>query len=83
VEAAGPSFVDDANSARAPGYEVMHIRAGSDRLFRSPYLSVVAGIQNVFDRKYAPSLAVNAARGKFFEPAAGRTLYAGMSIGNR
>lgn len=82
-EAAAAAFVDDANTARAPGYAVAHIRGGTDRLFGAPWLSVVAGVQNVFDKTYSPSVSVNAARGKFFEPAAGRTIYFGISVGER
>jgi iron complex outermembrane receptor protein len=80
TEIAGPAFVDDANTLRAPGFEVMHVRAGSDHLFGSPYFSVVAGIQNVFNRAYSPSISINAAAGKFFEPAPLRTFYVGLSI---
>jgi iron complex outermembrane receptor protein len=81
LEAASSTFVDDGNTARAPGYGVMHVRAGTNRLVGSPWLSLIGGVQNFFDRRYSPSLSVNAARGKFFEPAAGRTLYLGVSAG--
>ena len=79
-EVASFAFVDDGNTARAPGYEVMHLRAGSNGLFGVQGVSVVGGIQNLFDRLYSPSLTVNAARGKFYEPAARRTLYVGMTV---
>ncbi len=79
VEAAGVSFVDDANSARAPGYEVMHIRLGTERIPGTPF-SLVAGVQNLFNRRYSPSITVNAAAGKFFEPAAKRTVFLGAAI---
>jgi iron complex outermembrane receptor protein len=82
AEAASGPFVDDANVARAPGYEVIHIRGGSRRLFDNPWISLVAGVQNLFDRTYSPSLSVNAARGKFFEPAPGRALYVAVSLGH-
>lgn len=81
AEAAGWSFVDDANSARAPSYQVVHLRGGARKLLGLPGTSAVAGVQNLFNRAYSPSLSVNAARGKFFEPAAGRTVYAGLTIG--
>lgn len=80
-EGAGAAFVDDANSARAPGYEVAHLRVGGWLLPRVPRLRLTAGVQNLFDRSYAPSVAVNAARGKYFEPAPERTLYVGVSFG--
>jgi iron complex outermembrane receptor protein len=81
AEAASWSFVDDANSARAPAYEVLHLRGGVRRLFGSPAASVVVGAQNLFNRAYSSSLSVNAARGKFFEPAPGRTVFVGVTIG--
>ena len=81
AEAAGDAFVDDANSVRAPRYEVMHIRGGADHSFGAAGISLVTGIQNLFNRRYSPSLSVNAARGKFFEPASGRTAYVGISVG--
>lgn len=80
-ELASGAFVDDANSARAPGYGVLHLRAGTNELLGSP-LSLVAGVQNLFNRLYSPSLSVNAAGGKFFEPAAKRTFYLGAKIGH-
>jgi outer membrane receptor protein involved in Fe transport len=44
-------------------------------------LSLTAGIQNVFDKLYASSIAVNAARGKYYEPAQRRTFFVGLSVG--
>ena len=79
-EAAGSVFLDDGNSDRGPGYEVAHVRAGTRALFGNPSLSVTAGVQNIFDRRYAPSVAVNAARAKYFEPAPGRSVYAGLTL---
>lgn len=78
-EAAGRTFVDDANSSRAPGYFTMNARMGWSRN-AAPRLSFTLGAQNVFNRKYASSIAVNAARGKYFEPAARRTLFVGISL---
>jgi iron complex outermembrane receptor protein len=80
AEIASSAFVDDANSMRAPGYEVMHVRVGSDRFPGFSALSIVVGLQNLFNRTYSPSLNVNAAAGKFFEPAPKRTLYLGAAL---
>src|SRR6266542_64979 len=79
TEATSFAFADDANSIRAPGYAVVHTRAGLARLPAG--LSITAGVQNVFDRRYAPSVIVNAARGKYFEPAPGRSFYLTLGIG--
>jgi iron complex outermembrane receptor protein len=81
TELAGWSYADDANTFRAPGYSVFHLRAGYAPLRGSPRLQVTAGIQNLFDRAYAPSLAVNAARSRYFEPAPRRTFFVALSAG--
>ncbi len=81
TELSGSPFVDDANTTRAPGYELAHLRTGFSPLRGVPRLSVTVGLQNIFDRKYAASLAVNAARGRYYEPAPGRTAYFGVTVG--
>jgi iron complex outermembrane receptor protein len=77
-------FVNDANAASAPGYEVLNLRAGWTAIAGKPWLTPVIGIQNVFDRQYVGSVAVNAtgaslAATKFYEPAPGRTWLIGLS----
>jgi iron complex outermembrane receptor protein len=78
--------VNDANSpgAYAHGFELLNLRAGGTAVFGRPWLAPVVGVQNVFDRKYIGSVAVNAAGAsiaatKFYEPAPRRTLYVGLS----
>ena len=73
-------FVDDANSAAARGYGVMNVRLGAVSLFDRPWLSPVFGVQNLFDKRYAASVAINAAAGKYYEPAPGRTVYGGLTV---
>ena len=79
-------FVNDANStgAYAHGFEVLNLRAGGTAMFGRPWLQPVIGVQNLFDRRYVGSVAVNAsgatiAATKFYEPAPGRTWYVGLS----
>ena len=79
--AASRAYVDDANTTRAPAYRVLHLRAGTTRLFAGPSISAVIGVNNVFDARYAPSIVVNAAREKYYEPAPGRTVYASLGLG--
>jgi iron complex outermembrane receptor protein len=82
-ETAGRSFADDANSVRVGGYTIVHFRAGAIPLAGNPRLSVTFGVQNLFDRLYASSIAVNAARGKYYEPAQGRTFTVGIAVGGQ
>ena len=79
--AASRAYVDDANTTRAPAYRVLHLRSGRTWLFGGPSLSAVMGVNNVFDARYAPSIVVNAARGKYYEPAPGRTMYVSVGVG--
>jgi iron complex outermembrane receptor protein len=84
IEGVGVSrtLVDDANSASAPGYGIMNIRVGGTmRLPGGGHISPTIGVQNLFDRRYAGSVSVNAAAGRYFEPAPGRTLTAGLTVG--
>ena len=48
---------------------------GSVRL--SPFL----GVNNLFNRAYVSSVVINAAQGRYYEPAPGRNLYVGFSLG--
>ena len=77
-------FVNDANGAAAPGFTVFNARVGGRAAFGRPWFSPVVGVQNLFDRHYVGSVAVNAAGAtiaatKFYEPAPGRTWYVGLS----
>jgi iron complex outermembrane receptor protein len=79
-EGATTVLLDDANTSTGPGYTVANFRIGTEALARIPHVSATAGVQNLFDRHYASSIAVNAARGRFFEPAATRNFFVGLSV---
>jgi iron complex outermembrane recepter protein len=78
-------YVDDANSARAAGFAVYNLRLGADGIGRMFWATPVVAVQNLFDRQYVGSVAVNAAgtpaTAKFYEPAPRRTLLVGLTIG--
>lgn len=73
-------FVNDANSASAAGYGVFNARFTTGITAGRTGAEVTLGVSNAFDRQYASSVSVNAAAGKFYEPAAGRALFAGVSL---
>ncbi|HEX6050158.1 MAG TPA: TonB-dependent receptor [Gemmatimonadaceae bacterium] len=78
---AGSAFLDDGNSARSSGYEVVNARVtGTIPVGRVSVVPMVA-LSNLFGRTYAGSIVTNAAAGRYYEPAPGRTIYAGLSIG--
>lgn len=74
VESATP--VTDANDARSPGFAVTNVRAA----WHLRDVGVFGGIGNLFDRRYNTSVVINAAGGRYYEPAAGRTVYAGVEL---
>lgn len=72
--------VDNANSAFADGYGLLDVRTGLDgaplgMLELSPFV----GVSNVFDTRYAASVAVNAFGGRFYDPGPGRAFFVGLS----
>ncbi|HEY9229714.1 MAG TPA: TonB-dependent receptor [Gemmatimonadaceae bacterium] len=77
-------FVNDANAASAPCFAVFNLRAGGTGAFGQRRLVPIIALQNVLDKRYVGSVAVNAAGAnvgvtKFYEPAPGRTWYVGLS----
>lgn len=47
------------------------------RMRLAPFL----GVNNLFNHSYVSSVVINAARGRYYEPAPGRNLYVGLSVG--
>ncbi len=68
------TWADDANSAAAPAWTSLNVRAGV------PFLGVRAfgGVRNALDARIVGSVNVNGANRRFFEPAPGRTWYMGV-----
>jgi iron complex outermembrane recepter protein len=75
---------DDANTAQAPPFFVLDLRAGGTALRVGAFEAApLAGINNVLDRRHVAAVAVNAFGGRFFEPGPGRTFYVGASFAAR
>jgi iron complex outermembrane receptor protein len=76
-------YVNDANAAAAPGFALANIRLGTTAAFGRPRVTPMVGVQNLFDRTYVGSVAVNAAgpvtTAKFYEPGPGRAWFVGLS----
>ena len=84
VQSKSQAFVNDANAAAAPSFTVVDARVVGMAAFGKPWLSPVVGVQNLFDRKYIGSVAINAtgaslAATKFYEPSPRRTFIIGLS----
>jgi len=71
-------YVDDRNSDRAPGYGVVSVAAARTVEWGHHRPRLFARIDNLFDQRYAGSVIVNEGNRRFFEPAPGRSLMAGI-----
>ncbi len=68
--------VNDVNSEAAPSYGVFDVEAS----WRLPSVRLSLRIGNVLDEQYAGSVIVNEANGRYYEPAPGRSLLAGVEL---
>ena len=71
-------FVNEANTDAADAYNVANLRAGFEQRGARWRLREFARVDNVTDRRYAGSVIVAEARGRFFEPAPGRNYTLGL-----
>jgi iron complex outermembrane recepter protein len=69
--------VNDANTIHSPGYVTVALR-GNFPLYGGTAL--FGGIGNLLNRRYNTSVVANAVGGRYFEPAAGRTVYLGVDL---
>lgn len=68
---------DDAALIKAGGYTVWSVRGGyaGPSLFRQLALEPTVGVDNLFDRRFATSVVINATRSRYFEPGLGRRVF--------
>ena len=78
--ASGRALVDDANTNATPRWAIATVRAGGRILIGSTTMVPVVTVQNLLDRRYVGSVVVNAAGGRFYEPAPERTISIGVSV---
>jgi iron complex outermembrane recepter protein len=72
-------FVTDANDAVSPAATVLHLRAEATRGLGPAAIRPFIGVQNLTDTRYNAAVILNAAGGRFYEPAPGRSLYIGVT----
>lgn len=72
--------VDDVNSDAASGFAVWNLRLQHRRSTAWGLWTVYGRIDNLTDRRYAGSVIVNDGNGRFFEPAPGRSGFAGIEL---
>lgn len=76
---------DDAALITAAGFAVWSVRGGYSGSAWMQRLGVepTAGVDNVFDRHYAPSVVINATRNRYFEPGLMRRVWVSVKVSGR
>src|SRR2546422_887964 len=75
---------DSANTSNAPRtspWWTTNLRVGWDGTVGSVRLRPFVGLNNVWNRAYVGSVVINAANRRYYEPAPGRNVYVGFSLG--
>ncbi|HUX35344.1 MAG TPA: TonB-dependent receptor, partial [Gemmatimonadaceae bacterium] len=73
-------LVDDTLDTRTHPWTTAALRVGWDGVLGGTRASPFVAVNNLFDRRYVSSVVINAARGRYYEPAPGRTLSLGLSL---
>ena len=74
-------FVNDTLALRTTPWWATNLRLGWDGTAGGMRLAPFVGINNLFRRLYVGSVVINAAGGRYYEPAPGRSVYIGLSLG--
>ncbi|MDE3217141.1 MAG: TonB-dependent receptor [Gemmatimonadota bacterium] len=77
---AAGTLVDDTLALRTAPYSTVALRVGWDGAVGGATVRPYLAAENLFDRRYVGSVVINAARGRYYEPAPGRTLSLGLSL---
>lgn len=77
----GDMVADDANIVETGHYWLVNARGGNTFYTgRNTQLKAFAGIHNLADKNHIANLRINASGSRYYEPAAGRSYYAGLEL---
>ena len=71
-------YANDTNTANAPGYTLLNLRAQEKYKYHNVNLTTYAAIENVGNKKAIASLIVNQSSSQFFEPVLPRNYTLGV-----
>jgi iron complex outermembrane recepter protein len=74
-------LVSDTLNTRTSPWWATNVRVGWEGTAGGMRLAPFVGINNAFNHPYVSSVVINAARDRFYEPAPGRNIYVGLSVG--
>jgi iron complex outermembrane receptor protein len=73
--------LNDANSAYAAAYNLVEVKAGWEQKFNKMRLGIYAGVDNLLNQKYSLGDDLNAVGNRYYNAAAPRNYYVGLSVG--
>jgi iron complex outermembrane receptor protein len=76
----GRFFADNANQVETDDYLVSNLRAGFRWGGEQWALEPFIGVNNLFDEMYMANIRLNAAFGRYYEPAPERNIYGGLRV---
>jgi len=72
-------YADNANTAENDAYHVANLRFGRDFAYGPWGVKPFFGVNNLFNETYNQNVILNAANGRYFEPAPDRNVYGGVT----
>ena len=77
----GDTVSTTAATSRVGSWWSTVLRLGWEGEWGALRMAPFLGVNNVFNHTYVSSVVINAARGRYYEPAPGRNVYLGLSLG--
>lgn len=74
----GDLYADNSNQTEVNDYWLFGVRGGDTLRLGSQVFEFYGGVRNLLDEDYFSNIRINANNGAYYEPAPGRTFYAGL-----
>jgi iron complex outermembrane receptor protein len=74
-------WVDDANTDKTKGYNLLNFTAGADLRFGRFNLMASAGVNNIFDQTYVGFTNTNSSSKRYYEAGAPRDFFVSLNLG--
>lgn len=80
-ESIGRFYADNKNSVQIDPYQKVRLQGGKTISFGGVEANLFAGINNLFNVEYFDNIRLNAFGKRYYEPAPGRNIFFGVSVG--
>ena len=80
VRYVGEFYADDENSVETDSFTVFNLRSGYVGRWGKWEIGPFLGVNNMLNERYNANVRLNAAAGRYFEPAPERNLYGGIEV---